>query len=608
MVRALQITDIAEPDRLASQIANTYQSWESFRNKWLVQKEEIRDYIFATDTRGTTNSQLPWKNSTHVPKLCQIRDNLHANYMAALFPNDRPVAWEGDDHESEARDTRLAIESYIENKMRMSNFRATVSQSVYDFIDYGNAFAMTEFVDESTEDPVTGERIQGYVGPRMVRISPLDIVFNPLAASFDESPKIVRTVKTLGTLKADIDDHPESQYLQEAFDKAIAMRHRFKGMSQGDQAKAHGFMIDGFSSIQHYLNSDYIEVMDFYGDIYDAHTNEFFKNRIITVVDRMFIIRNIPNPSWFGRPNIFHVGWRLRPDNLYAMGPLDNLVGMQYRIDHLENAKADAFDLVVHPVTKVTGFVEDFEYGPGERIFCSDEGDVEFMRADLSHILQADTQIAQYEAKMEEMAGAPKQAMGFRTPGEKTAYEVQILENGANRIFINKTAYFEEMYLEKVLNSMLEIARRNMGPSDLIRVIDDQYGIASFMKITKDDITAAGKIRPIGARRFARNANIVQNITQMMQTIGQDPSINVHISGRKLASLFEQLLDLERYDLVSDNIRLLEQMQTAKLQQAAQGMLQEQGGPPANPDNASPMVQQPAQVGAGSVQATSPRK
>jgi hypothetical protein len=27
------------------------------------------------------------------------------------------------------------------------------------------------------------------------------------------------------------------------------------------------------------------------------------------------------------------------------MGPLDNLVGLQYRIDHLENAKADALDL-----------------------------------------------------------------------------------------------------------------------------------------------------------------------------------------------------------------------------------------------------------------------
>ena len=46
-------------------------------------------------------------------------------------------------------------------------------------------------------------------------------------------------------------------------------------------------------------------------------------------------------------------GWRPRPDNLYAMGPLDNLVGMQYRIDHLENLKSDVFDQIAYPILKI---------------------------------------------------------------------------------------------------------------------------------------------------------------------------------------------------------------------------------------------------------------
>lgn len=51
--------------------------------------------------------------------------------------------------------------------------------------------------------------------------------------------------------------------------------------------------------------------------------------------------------NWLGKTSIVHAGWRYRPDNLWAMGPLDNIVGMQYRIDHLENLKADAMDLAV---------------------------------------------------------------------------------------------------------------------------------------------------------------------------------------------------------------------------------------------------------------------
>jgi hypothetical protein len=150
-----------------------------------------------------------------------------------------------------------------------------------------------------------------------------------------------------------------------------------------------------------------------------------------------------------------HCGWRLRTDNLWAQGPLDQLVGMQYRIDHLENLKADVFDLIAYPVMVVYGnTVEEFEYEPGATIFVGDEGKVEFLRPDAT-ALQADMQIAELMGRMEELAGAPKQAMGIRTPGEKTKYEVQTLENAAGRIFQSKVSWFERNILEPLLNGML---------------------------------------------------------------------------------------------------------------------------------------------------------
>jgi hypothetical protein len=600
--RALVVTDLLRPDRLATAISERWTEWENARNQWLAEKREIRNYIFATDTYNTSNGVLDWKNSTHVPKLCNIRDNLHANYMSALFPNDRPIRWEGDDETSEAYDKRLAIEAYMSNKMRQSNFRNEVSRIVLDYIDYGNCFGAIEFVAEKTKDGTTGEEIPGYVGPRLVRISPLDIVFNPTAASFEESPKIIRSLKTLASLKADIEDHPEAQYLEGVWGKIMEGRSKFVGLTTADFSKSQEFQIDGFSSFLSYFQGDYCELLDFYGDYYDENTGEFFKNQLITIVDRAHVIRNFTNPSWLGGAAIFHAGWRLRPDNLYAMGPLDNLVGMQYRIDHLENAKADAFDLVIHPVMKVKGLVEDFEYAPGERIFTGEEGDVEFMRADLQNILQADTQIAIYEAKMEEMAGAPKQAMGFRTPGEKTMYEVQVLENGANRVFLNKTAQFEETFLEKALNAMLEVARRNMGPSELIRVMDNDFGVVNFMKITREDIAARGKLRPIGARHFARNANLLQNLTQWYNSpIGQDPSVQAHISGKAMAKISEELLEVDRFGIVQDNIRVAEQLETQQLMQAGSNILANNGAP------AGPEMAVPTAGSTGSAPAAPPR-
>jgi hypothetical protein len=566
---------IGTPDVLANAIGNKYLEWSSQRRSWVEDKKELRNYVFATDTTKTSNATLPWKNSTTTPKLCQIRDNLHANYMAALFPNDDWLLWEGDDEDAEAEEKRKVISSYIRNKLRYGNFINIVSTMVYDFIDYGNVIGTTEYVNETRIDEETGEVYPGYVGPRAVRLSPYDVLINPVATNIDNSPKLIRYIKTLGEVAADIEDHPEMGYLSEVFNDIVTVRQNVSGLSTHDVDKAEGYTIDGFGSIFEYYQSDYVELLEFHGDIYDTTTKELLKNRIITIADRQRVIRNVANPSWRGQ-SIRHAGWRLRPDNLYAMGPLDNLVGMQYRIDHLENLKADVFDMIAHPIAKVQGFVEDFSFGPGEKIYVGEDGNVEFMRPDTT-ALNADTQIAILENKMEEMAGAPRQAMGIRTPGEKTAFEVQTLDNASSRVFMNKVSYFERNFLEPLINDMLELSRRNMEISDVVRVVDDEFGAALFETITPEDLAARGKIRPIGARHFAQRANQFQNMLNLLNSaVGQDPAINVHISGIKTAQVIEELLNIEKFNLVQPNIRVAEQMETQRMVNAGQGTLDEE--------------------------------
>ncbi len=592
MSNVLELHNFLEIENTASEIGKRFQTWDNFRAGWTDKKKEIQEYIFATTTAHTTNASLPWMNKVHIPKLCQIRDNLHANYMGALFPNDNAIIWEGDDTDSETHDKRLAIESYIGNKMKQSGFRTEVSRLVYDYIDYGNVFAMPQFIAEYTADNETGEQTPVYVGPKIQRISPYDIVFDPTVDEFKATPKIIRSLRTLGSLRKDIETKPELKYLDGVFDRMMLNRHRFTGHTAGDFARNTLYQFDGFTGAWDYFNSDFVEVLDFYGDFYDKQNDKLYSNYLISVVDRTHVIRKQASDNWLGTPPIRHAGWRLRQDNLYAMGPLDNLVGLQHRIDHLENAKADAFDLIVHPVMKVTGFVEDFDYGPGERIYAGEEGDVQFMQPDTS-FLQADTQIAMYEAKMEEMAGAPKQAVGFRTPGEKTAYEVQVLENGANRVFLNKISYFEEMFLEPLINDMLEMARRNLSESDTIRVLDQETQAVTFMKITKEDIVARGKIRPIGARHFAQNATILQNFTQFAASaLGQNPLVTAHFSGKRIALAIESLLGVEKYKVFQPNIALYEAAEIKQIQASLDQAHAEEQTAGMPPDQAAAATQQ----------------
>lgn len=572
----LDFQQAIETDNLAQVIANKWNEWNLLRQPWISECQEIRNYVFATDTSTTSNKILPWKNTTTIPKLCQIRDNLHANYMAALFPHSDWLTWEGYTADAETYDKRKTITSYMDNKLSQIKFRAFFSKLVYDYIDYGNVFTSAEWCNNTSIDPIDGSETVEYIGAKPIRISPLDIVFNPTAAAFVDSPKIIRTLKSIGELKAEIEGE-ENEDSKAAYnyviEKALNARRTFLTLSGTDQQKVLAFQVDGFGTLASYYGSGVVEILQFVGTLYDIHSDILYEDYIITVIDRSFVLSKKKNPSWL-KDSIIHVGWRLRPDNLYAMSPLANLIGMQYRIDHLENLKADVFDMVAFPVFKVKGNVEDFNYCPNERIYCGDEGDVEFMHPDVT-ALHADTQISQLQEKMEELAGAPKQAMGFRTPGEKTAYEVQSLENAANRIFINKISYLEEMGLEPLINLMLQLSRRNMVESDLTRTLDSDMNVVTFTKITKEDLTAAGKIRATGASHFARKNNLVQNLTQLASSaIGQDPAVKVHISGLKTAKLMEELLDIEKFGLVSENIRVTEQAQTQRLVQAASQQLE----------------------------------
>lgn len=567
--RVLTVEDIITEDRMATKIAEDWQTKDNMRQTWKTDCEEIRRYVYATDTTHTTNSTLPWKNKTTLPKLCQIRDNLLANYMATMTPKRKNFIWEANELNADSKKKRDSIINYMAWAVEQPSFKYELIKVVMDYIDYGNCFATVDWLDTRAEQPLQMQ--SGYVGPVIRRISPLDIVINPTAESFPLTPKIIRSVISLGELK-ELLSRMSSDGNREEYEALWNYLKEIRGHAKtaaGDwMQKNNLYNIEGFSSFQDYLQSDSVEILTFYGDMYDAEKDELLKNHVITIVDRHKVLGKKPNPSYFSTPPIYHAGWRIRPDNLWAMSPLANLVGMQYRMDHIENMKADIWDWATYPMIKVRGFVESFTMQPGEIIYTDAESDVDVIQPQVQ-ILQANSETGFLAATMEEMAGAPKEAMGFRTPGEKTKYEVQRLENAASRVFQNKIKQFEEQILEPLLNAMLELARRNLTGSTTIKVFDDDLKAATFKTLTVEDITGVGRIRPIAARHFAEQAELIQNLTSLSQS-QLWPTVQPHFSGVKLAKMFEESFDIEDKEIVMPYVALAEQAEGQRLAQAMQ--------------------------------------
>jgi len=485
--------------------------------------------------------------------------------MSALFPNDRWFKWERHTNEDGAREKQDAIQAYMSNKVRIGDFRRQVSQLVFDYIDYGNAFSDVQYVQEQFEDPSTGEPIAGFIGPKIIRINPLDIVFDLRAVTFRDAPKIIRSLHTLGSLASKFKNEAEQGWVKDILDKMLEIRRQVTSLTSDDFNKQDSFQIDGFGNLFDYIASGQVEVLEFEGDIYDSTTDTLLENQLITIVDRSFVARQITNPARNQRGFKEQVGWRLRENNLWAMGPLDNLVALQHAVDKLNNGKLDALDLNIHPRIFAIGDVEpqSLDLRPKGINVISGEGSIQIDRPDLSPI-NADSEIQYLMDQMEQMAGAPREAMGLRTPGEKTAFEVNALVSASGRIFQEKVDQFEIDLLEPTLNNMLEIAKRNISGSEVIRVQDDDLGVERFLSVTREDITAKGKLRPIGARHFSQDAQTLQALSLIMNNqIGQ--LIAPHISGKMLARAVEDLTKINRFDIIQDNAAVFEAGESQRL-------------------------------------------
>lgn len=592
--KVLNITDFMAPDQLGNHVAKFWVTNNALRQDWLNEKIELRKYVFATSTKKTNNATQIWKNTTTIPKACQIRDNLTANYYLNSFPRRMWFDWEADNDDSNEQEKREAIKTISRYWTNYGQFKSEMKKCIDDWVDYGNCFGTVEWIDNRVRLPNGKEQV-GYVGPCLRRISPLDIVFNPTAPSFRETPKVVRSIVSFGELKkilnSQSNDENRKEY-EDLFNYLKEIRRTAQAYTGDMQGFDEQYAMDGFTSFRNYLISDMVEILTFYGDVYDWENDEFLENYVITVVDRHKVIGKKPNPSYFGYAPIFHCGWRPRQDNLWAMGPLDNLIGMQFRIDYVENQKADYLTIAMAPPLKIKGTVQDFTWGPMARIYCGDDGDVEVLMPNLN-ILQLNTELAFLFQTMEMIAGAPGEQMGIRSPGEKTAFEVQKLDNAGSRIYGAKIQMFEEQFTENILNGLLELGRRNISGVQSIPVFDDDFNFQSFMDLTSQDITGAGRLKPIAARNFAEKAELLQNLNTFFNSpMGQDPTISVHFSGVQLAKFLAQEFQIKDYSIVQPYVRLAEQADAQRLAQSYQQQVGMEAMTPSGltPDDHDPSV------------------
>jgi hypothetical protein len=546
--------DLREDGALADLITYNFVQWDNYRQPIITRWKEIEAYRYATDIGDLPDSSA-FTHTTHMPIVASIAQDLEAILEQVVMPHTDYFNFEETGLTPVAKNVKLAITKYVKNRTEINGFRDVMKKLMGDLVTYGNCFSMSVYVVNDN----------GYTGAKPVRISPYDIVFDPTATNFDKTPKIVREVISMGEL---LSRGQSGQFDMEVVDLLLENRSGFSKKHYTAQ-KEQQYVPRGFNSYQAYIESGTIEILWFYGDIYDAKNKELLRSKRVAVADQSYLLLDEDIETSSGLEYIFKSGWQDLPDNLWSMSPLENIIGINYQINHRENAKSEGLDRTIYPDRLHAGDVEEmFDDDTGQITYITDEGGTVQDIPINTQFLNFDLHIDRLNFAARQAARLPSDLTGFRSQGEKTLGEVQALTEGGMRGFIDKAGNFERTTLERHLKSVIELAYANFEEASQIK-IRTNTGLIETLDLSKEHFESEGILLPMGARRFARKNQLIASLTQLSATplaqlAGQ------HISGRKAAEMIEELLEIENLGLMEEFAQLKEQGQAQQMMQSIQ--------------------------------------
>ena len=535
-------------------VTHLWREWDANRDPAIAKWREIEAYRYATDTNSLPNAKGAFTHSTHTPVVASTAQDLEAIILQVVMPHEDWFTFEPMDSDAARLEQRKAIVSYLKNRHALNGYADEVARLRSDFVTYGNCFSQVFHVNESKGDKV------GYVGPKVRRISPYDIVFNPTSTSFANSPKIIREIVSLGELKR----RGLSGALDlETVDKLLKERQTSATSDSGED-KNEQYVPVGFGTYQQYIQSGFIELLWFYGDVYDTNTQNLHQSQMVVVADASEVLLQEDIKTTTGNPHIFQSVWQELPDNLWGMGPLENIIGLNYQINHRENAKSEALDKLIYPDKVYQGDVEEmYDDDTGQVTYLAPEGGNVQELAINTQFFSFDLHIDRLTNSARAAARLPGDITGFRSQGEKTLGEVTALTDGGMRGFIDKAADFERSSLEQHLKAEIELAYANFG--NAFKVPNkSEAGFIEMLNITKEDLAVNGLLIPKGAKRFARKNQLLANLTQLSATPLAQMALQ-HISGKAAANLMSELLEVQDTGLFEEFAQIFEQGEAQKV-------------------------------------------
>lgn len=278
-----------------------------------------------------------------------------------------------------------------------------------------------------------------------------------------------------------------------------------------------------------------IEILEFWGRVPSELSPDGVLNRVITVANRRYMLRNKPNPYFHGL--IPFLAYSPTPDlhYFYAPGKAEIVEKLQIVGNRYLNQSLDAADLMIDPMwfyDRGAGLVTRNLYSrPGRFVPVTGKPSdvVAPLMPNVQGLTVADSKIAQVREFLQMGTGIIDDAVqGLQGGDRQTAREFIGRREAAGTRLLLESRIYEEMLLEPLANQMAALNKQFLSLPVEVLILGDGAQLdpvtnmpipASREQLTGYDLVPNYAARAIGASSGLTKTMRQQNLLQLLQTL-----------------------------------------------------------------------------------------
>jgi len=556
--------------------------------------------------RGTWNGRFhPHKNNVHIPLIfsaCWADAARKAASSLSTYPILNFMGYGPEDAAIARKQEALNAAQWKDDNAFSKQVDALLMADLYGVAVMQVGWKRVEkmrILEQIDRMPISGEMVRylkkanvvSFDGPETILLDLLDFLPQPCVARLRDMKWVVRRYFL------DLDD---LRYLVSigSFDKAELARLERDGsvgattgelMMSVRRFQARTGMDDETARFMNKYSRP-IEMLEFWGDVPSELSPDGVLQRVVTVANRRYLMRNKPNPYNHGMLPFVAFSPTPDPHYFYAPGKAEVVEKLQIVGNRYINQSLDAADLMIDPMwfyDRGSGLVSrNFYARPGRLVGVNGNPNnvIAPMQPIMAGLTIADNKIAQIRDFLQMGTGIVDDAVqGLGGDSRQTAREFIGRREAAGTRLMLESRLYEENFLEAIGNMFSALSKQFLTPPVEVMILGDG---ATIDPVTNQPIPSSREIlsaadmhpsyvaRALGASMGLSKQMQQQNLLSLLQALssplgqslmGQINAVNFF---RGMFRVFE-VPNIN--EIFTTNPMLQQFMQSPELQQMMQG-------------------------------------